>query len=136
MYRSARAREGDRLMALSQSGTPSARRRPPLQWLTTRQAPPLTFRPPGGIYGYARVITVAQADEGESLDVQQRTIAGYAQMHGPMVERVRVFVERGMCPRREALIPGASAPARSAAREPGQLAGVADAVAPWHRASQ
>ena len=54
-----------------------------MQWLTTRQAPPLTFRSPGRIYGYARVITVAQADEGESLDVQQRTIAGYAQMHGP-----------------------------------------------------
>jgi len=58
-----------------------------MQWLTTRQAPPLTFRSPGRIYGYARVITVAQADEGESLDVQQRTIAGYAQMHGPTVER-------------------------------------------------
>jgi putative DNA-invertase from lambdoid prophage Rac len=35
-----------------------------------------------------------QADEGESLDVQQRTIAGYAQMHGLAVERV--FVERGV----------------------------------------
>ena len=36
----------------------------------------------------------AQADEGESLDVQQRTIAGYAQMHGLAVEHV--FVERGV----------------------------------------
>jgi DNA invertase Pin-like site-specific DNA recombinase len=35
-----------------------------------------------------------QADEGESLDVQQRTIAGYAQMHGLAVDRV--FVERGV----------------------------------------
>ena len=35
-----------------------------------------------------------QADEGESLDVQQRTIAGYAQMHGLAVEHV--FVERGV----------------------------------------
>ena len=46
------------------------------------------------VYGYARVSTVMQADEGESLDVQQRTIAGYAQMHGLAVERV--FVERGV----------------------------------------
>ena len=72
-----------------------------------------TFRPPRGIYGYARVSRAPDAN----LDVQQRTIAGYAQMHGPTVERV--FVERGVCPGREALIPGASAPARSAAREPG-----------------
>ena len=36
----------------------------------------------------------AQADEGESLDVQQRVIAGYAQIHGMQVERV--FVERGV----------------------------------------
>jgi putative DNA-invertase from lambdoid prophage Rac len=35
-----------------------------------------------------------QADEGESLDVQQRTIAGYAQMHGMAVEKV--YVERGV----------------------------------------
>ena len=35
-----------------------------------------------------------QADEGESLDVQQRTIAGYAQMHGLAIEHV--FVERGV----------------------------------------
>jgi len=27
-------------------------------------------------------LTLAQADEGEGLDVQQRTIAGYAEMHG------------------------------------------------------
>jgi DNA invertase Pin-like site-specific DNA recombinase len=37
---------------------------------------------------------VAQADEGESLDVQQRQIAGYAQMHGLAVEKI--FVERGV----------------------------------------
>jgi putative DNA-invertase from lambdoid prophage Rac len=53
-------------------------------------APALT----GRVYGYARVSTIQQADEGESLDVQQRTIAGYAQMHGLAVERV--FVERGV----------------------------------------
>lgn len=45
-------------------------------------------------YGYARVSTTRQADEGESLDVQQRTVAGYALMHGMSVERV--FVERGV----------------------------------------
>jgi DNA invertase Pin-like site-specific DNA recombinase len=48
----------------------------------------------GRCYGYARVSTVAQADEGQSLDVQQRVIAGYAQMHGLTVEKV--FVERGV----------------------------------------
>jgi putative DNA-invertase from lambdoid prophage Rac len=48
----------------------------------------------GRVYGYARVSTIHQADEGESLDVQQRTIAGYVQMHGLAVERV--FVERGV----------------------------------------
>jgi putative DNA-invertase from lambdoid prophage Rac len=45
-------------------------------------------------YGYARVSTVRQADEGESLDVQERTIAGYALMHGMKVDQV--FVERGV----------------------------------------
>src|SRR3954453_8673478 len=44
--------------------------------------------------GYARVSTVKQVDEGESLDVQQRTIAGYALMHGMTVDQV--FVERGV----------------------------------------
>jgi DNA invertase Pin-like site-specific DNA recombinase len=46
------------------------------------------------IYGYARVSTTRQADEGESLDVQQRTISGYAMMHGMRLDRV--FVERGV----------------------------------------
>jgi putative DNA-invertase from lambdoid prophage Rac len=46
------------------------------------------------IYGYARVSTTRQADEGESLDVQQRTISGYAMMHGMTLGRV--FVERGV----------------------------------------
>jgi putative DNA-invertase from lambdoid prophage Rac len=45
-------------------------------------------------YGYARVSTVRQADEGESLDVQQRTIAGYGLMHGMTIDRV--FIERGV----------------------------------------
>ncbi len=46
------------------------------------------------IYGYARVSTTRQADEGESLDVQQRTITGYAMIHGFVVDRI--FVERGV----------------------------------------
>ena len=45
-------------------------------------------------FGYARVSTVRQADEGESLDVQQRTVAGYALMHGMTIDKV--FVERGV----------------------------------------
>jgi hypothetical protein len=32
--------------------------------------------------------TLRQSDDGESLEVQQRTIAGYAQMHGLTVEKV------------------------------------------------
>jgi putative DNA-invertase from lambdoid prophage Rac len=46
------------------------------------------------VYGYARVSTSRQAEEGESLDVQQRTLAGYALMHGLTVDRM--FVERGV----------------------------------------
>src|ERR1700692_4713858 len=46
------------------------------------------------IYGYARVSTSRQAEEGESLDVQQRTVAGYALMIGLTVDRM--FIERGV----------------------------------------
>jgi putative DNA-invertase from lambdoid prophage Rac len=45
-------------------------------------------------FGYARVSTVLQADEGQSLDVQERTIAGYALMHGMKIDQT--FVERGV----------------------------------------
>ena len=45
-------------------------------------------------YGYGRVSTSRQADEGESLDVQQRTMAGYALMHGMTLDRA--FIERGV----------------------------------------
>ena len=38
-------------------------------------------------YGYVRVSTQRQADEGESLAVQQRQIIGYAQMIGVAVRR-------------------------------------------------
>jgi putative DNA-invertase from lambdoid prophage Rac len=46
------------------------------------------------VYGYVRVSTVRQAAEGESLEVQQRTIAGYGLMHGMKI--AQVFVERGV----------------------------------------
>ena len=45
-------------------------------------------------YAYTRVSTGRQADEGESLPAQERTVAGYVMMHGLAVDRV--FVERGM----------------------------------------
>lgn len=50
--------------------------------------------PTGRCFSYARVSTTMQAEEGESPDVQQRVIAGYATMHGMKVEKV--FVERGV----------------------------------------
>jgi putative DNA-invertase from lambdoid prophage Rac len=46
------------------------------------------------VYGYARVSTSRQANDGESLDVQQRTVAGYAMMHGLTLDRF--FVEGGV----------------------------------------
>ena len=45
-------------------------------------------------YGYVRVSTQRQADEGESLAVQQRQIKGYATMIG--VEAPQFFVEEGV----------------------------------------
>jgi DNA invertase Pin-like site-specific DNA recombinase len=46
------------------------------------------------MYGYVRVSTDRQAEEGESLGAQERTITGYAMMHGLSVDRV--FVERAV----------------------------------------
>jgi len=46
------------------------------------------------VYGYVRVSTERQADEGESLGQQERKIGGYAQMQGMTLDRV--FVERGV----------------------------------------
>ena len=51
-------------------------------------------QPIGRVFGYARVSTTSQVEEGESLDVQQRTIAGYAMQHGMTIEKV--YVERGV----------------------------------------
>jgi hypothetical protein len=60
-------------MSPRSAGRASRQPKPP----TGREAPPGTEP---ACYGYARVSTVHQADEGESLDVQQRQLAGYAQM--------------------------------------------------------
>jgi putative DNA-invertase from lambdoid prophage Rac len=46
------------------------------------------------VYGYVRMSTDRQAEEGESLGTQQRTLQGYALMHGMALDRV--FVERGV----------------------------------------
>ena len=55
------------------------------------------------IYGYCRVSTARQANEGESLDVQRRQIEGYAHMHGLALDGDR---DRGrrqrFCSRRRA----------------------------------
>ena len=45
-------------------------------------------------YGYVRVSTQRQADEGESLAVQRRQIEGYATMIG--IEAPNFFVEEGV----------------------------------------
>jgi DNA invertase Pin-like site-specific DNA recombinase len=68
--------------------------------LTKRKQPPQAAAPKAAdapntrCYGYVRVSTTMQANEGESLEVQQRQIAGYAQMHGLIVEKT--FIERGV----------------------------------------
>jgi putative DNA-invertase from lambdoid prophage Rac len=49
---------------------------------------------PARCYGYTRVSTVAQAEDGESLDVQQRQIVGYSLIHS--IEIANLFIERGV----------------------------------------
>jgi len=46
------------------------------------------------VYGYTRVSTVRQANDGESLDVQRRQIEGYALMHGMTL--AEIVVEEGV----------------------------------------
>jgi len=46
------------------------------------------------VYGYIRVSTTTQAEEGESLGVQQRQIDGYALQLGLEVDKV--FIEKGV----------------------------------------
>jgi putative DNA-invertase from lambdoid prophage Rac len=45
-------------------------------------------------YGYCRVSTLRQVNEGESLDVQRRQIEGYVHMHGLAVDEI--IVEEGV----------------------------------------
>src|SRR3954452_23649024 len=46
------------------------------------------------VYGYARVSTAEQADEGSSLDSQRQQITGYAMMKGWTVDGF--FIEAGV----------------------------------------
>jgi DNA invertase Pin-like site-specific DNA recombinase len=46
------------------------------------------------VYGYVRVSTDRQADDGESLGTQQRVIEGYAMMNGLTLDSI--FIERGV----------------------------------------
>jgi putative DNA-invertase from lambdoid prophage Rac len=46
------------------------------------------------VYGYVRVSTARQVNEGESLEVQQRQIQGYAHMHGLALDGI--VVEEGV----------------------------------------
>ncbi len=46
------------------------------------------------IYGYVRVSTAMQADNGESLDAQRRQVEGYAMQQGWDLDHV--YVERGV----------------------------------------
>jgi len=46
------------------------------------------------VYGYVRVSTQSQADDGLSLDAQQRQIEGYAMMHGMKLDHI--FIERAV----------------------------------------
>lgn len=45
-------------------------------------------------YGYCRVSTTTQANDGESLDVQRRQIEGWGHMQGTTIDHV--FIERGI----------------------------------------
>jgi putative DNA-invertase from lambdoid prophage Rac len=51
-------------------------------------------KPAGRVFGYCRVSTGQQAEEGESLAVQQRAIEGHAMQYGLTVERI--YIERGV----------------------------------------
>jgi len=46
------------------------------------------------VYGYCRVSTLKQAENGESIDVQKRRIKGYAQMQG--FDLKHIYVDRGV----------------------------------------
>jgi putative DNA-invertase from lambdoid prophage Rac len=65
-----------------------------LDQLYTKGVQETTLRLIMAVYGYCRVSTLKQAVEGESLEVQQRQIRGYATMHG--FDPLEIFVEEGV----------------------------------------
>ena len=48
------------------------------------------------IYGYTRVSTLKQVNEGESLETQKRQIVGYADSRGWNLSCENIFVEKGV----------------------------------------
>ncbi len=47
------------------------------------------------LYAYARVLTIQQANDGDSLDAQVKQVLGYASSRGLELLEDAVFVERG-----------------------------------------
>ena len=54
-----------------------------------------------GIYGYVRVSTLQQANEGESLDTQLRQIQSYSVLKGYEIPLENHITERGVSGRLE-----------------------------------
>lgn len=48
------------------------------------------------VYGYVRVSTVQQANEGESLETQKRQVISYAESRGLILECENGFIEKGV----------------------------------------
>lgn len=48
------------------------------------------------VFGYVRVSTLAQANEGESLETQKRQVISYAESRGLSLQVENVFIERGV----------------------------------------
>ena len=48
------------------------------------------------VFGYVRVSTISQAQEGESLEAQRRQVVSYAASKGLELTNNNVFVEAGV----------------------------------------
>lgn len=48
------------------------------------------------IFGYTRVSTTEQANNGDSLETQQKIIIGYAQSRGEDIDPINIYVEAGV----------------------------------------
>jgi DNA invertase Pin-like site-specific DNA recombinase len=48
------------------------------------------------VYAYARVSTIQQANDGDSLDAQVKQVLGYASSRGLVLNETDVFVEKGV----------------------------------------